>query len=316
MMSGFQLSKLHSDVNNHGLVVLTNVSCSLTPPELCEFLSALHNSAGRVFEFSGACKFTLGTEGRGNVPGFPQMRRLGNVPGALFCRTGLEWHSDGPGRWTALHCLQTPRDGGGDTLFASSSMSFNQLDPQQQDWASHTLVVYSSKYTAGRGSPSAVDFEHGLRMNETGTKLLLQTRTKMTAFHHSERFAAPLVHVDRKGRKFISVDTRKMEFLIVRGQHLSVPVSRCCLDTLLRQALGFEIGPSKWCPRRHIALIDDAHFKHVYRHRWSPNDLLMWDNDAILHSPTCAQPYEDGSDDPRGPYSRELLQTIYRVSKR
>ena len=55
------------------------------PEGLQAFLSELHGINQR--ECSGA---RVGSRGEGRVEGFKRIRRLGNTPGALFCKTGLE----------------------------------------------------------------------------------------------------------------------------------------------------------------------------------------------------------------------------------
>jgi taurine dioxygenase len=41
-------------------------------------------------------------------------------------------------------------------------------------------------------------------------------------------------------------------------------------------------------------LIDHASTpERVYRHRWSPGDLLVWDNNALMHSATDVSAYAD-----------------------
>ena len=139
----------------------------------------------------------------GVVEGFPFMRRLGNVPGALFCETGLEWHSDGLDSLTALHCIETPKNGTGETLFANAFDIFDRLSPEEQWNAMKTTVLYSDRFTSGTGIPSAIDFQCGLRMNPFGTKLSCPVQVRLKAFNKKNSYMLPLVNVNRQnGRNF------------------------------------------------------------------------------------------------------------------
>ena len=43
-----------------------------------------------------------------------------------------------------------------------------------------------------------------------------------------------------------------------------------------------------------VALVAHATQPHlVYRHSWTPGDLIIWDNHATMHSATEIEPYED-----------------------
>ena len=200
----------------------------LSPDALVAFLRALHPEGeaqlpkfqATVLRSESACR--ISPNGDGSVAGWPRIRRLGNVQGALFCETGLEWHSDGVGRWTALHCHGSGGGDGGETLFADSRRIFENLDANQKNQAIATMVVYSHRFTAGKGSPSAVDFRHGLRMGPFGTRLLKPVRYRSSCQKVSDptfgRYTLPLVQIGKDGRPFITVDIRHMEFVVVCGQ--------------------------------------------------------------------------------------------------
>ncbi len=313
--------QVHDGVARAGIVLLRSSSTLtqdiLSPGELVGFLKQLHaGGEAELPKFSASSmesEYRVDPRGDGSVPGYPRLRRLGNVPGALFCETGLEWHSDGVGSWTALHCHKTPIVGG-ETLFADSSVVFERLSPSQKAQAMATQIVYSWRFTAGRWTPSAVDFRHGLRMSPFGTKLLKPVRYHTPEYEKlvqrdptCGRFTMPLVRT-KQGKPCIIIDIRHVEYVLVNGQPLSVRHSRDWVDRILQAGLGAEKPPSQFCKFRKVALSNDVQFDRqtVHFHRWQPGDLLVWDNDKILHSPasTCNL----------GP-GRELIQTIYRVRK-
>jgi len=232
-----------------------------------------------------------------------KMRKLGNCDDGLLCRTGLEWHSDGVGCWTLLHCIKTPAQGG-DTLFASTYDMFDRLDEQSKAEACGALIRYGSRFTSGKGSTSAVDCKHGFRMNMWGTKIMREARTKSNVAK-GEPSTLPFVFYDhRKLRSFITVDIRHMENVV----GLDVKNSREKVDNWLRQGL-LPQTHSRINPKSLLARDDSTTFSSdaVYRHKWTPGDIVIWDNNAMLHTPTAVAPY-DGEVD-----TREMIQVIYRV---
>mmetsp|Transcript_33970 Transcript_33970/g.41898 ORF Transcript_33970/g.41898 Transcript_33970/m.41898 type:complete len:276 (-) Transcript_33970:428-1255(-) len=189
-------------------------------------------------------------EDDGSDTGRRKVRSLGNTKGALFCRTGLEWHSDGVGTNTILSCIQAPKIGG-DTLFASSTKMYNRLDPESKIEASKAIVVYSNRFTSG--GYSAYDCENGLRMNSTGTRLLRPAQRRLPSWRYWSK-TMPLVFTNENGDKFISVDIRKFDHI----QGLTVEKSRGKLEDWLLRGLGWCecLRKSKFDPETLLAIDD------------------------------------------------------------
>jgi len=206
-----------------------------------------------------------------------RFRKLGNSQGSLLCKTGLEWHSDGHACYTVLHCHKTPQRGG-DTLFTSSYGILDRLDDEIRKIAEQCIAVYGNRYTFCKGSPSAVDCNKGLRMNETGTKLLKPVRNWATNPEKDDStFSMPLIEYD--GRGFLVLDIRHF----IQFEGWEVDASRRFLDTLLKMGL-LPIKQSKLDYRTLLAVDDTAEFDAncVYRHKWMPNDLMIWDNNQVV----------------------------------
>jgi alpha-ketoglutarate-dependent taurine dioxygenase len=139
---------------------------------------------------------------KAHLDGWPMVRRLGNAVDeegeltGLYCETGYEWHTDSPGNFiTSMYCVEAPTEGG-ETLFASSVKAYAALSPAQQEEAAGLEVFYSNKYTGG--GPSAYDCHHGLRMSQTGARLLRQAITRRLKWRLGRgEVAAPMVQTVR-----------------------------------------------------------------------------------------------------------------------
>mmetsp|Transcript_12685 Transcript_12685/g.23554 ORF Transcript_12685/g.23554 Transcript_12685/m.23554 type:complete len:345 (-) Transcript_12685:3593-4627(-) len=300
-----QFGRLEEMVQKNMLVVIRGGVRALRPEQLVQWLETLHSGKARGLNCQGALRGKargLGHLREGEVLGVPGVRRLGNVPGALFTKTGLEWHSDGPGAFTALHCVKTPRHGG-NTFFASSTELFNRLDPIAKVHALGTQVKYSSRFTSGKGQPSAVDYQQGLRMNARGTAVLYPAARRLVPYNGvAEETVLPLIHQNARGESFWSLDSRHMDSLYIFGRALSPKSSRRILDHWLCQGLEPFQKPS-------ISPVTQTFgFRGAYEHKWEQHDLLLWHNDGFLHSPSPVHSYA------RCIGSREMLQCIYHVS--
>lgn len=110
---------------------------------------------------------------------YPSFRKIGTGEGMIYNRLGYEWHIDATDI-TLLHCVEAPSVGG-ETLFVEQTHLYDKLSPEHKLIAEHSCAMYSTKYTAG-GAPAALDWNHGLRMNGTGTKLLRPSSTKKPGY--------------------------------------------------------------------------------------------------------------------------------------
>ncbi|GBG28830.1 Hypothetical Protein FCC1311_050512 [Hondaea fermentalgiana] len=307
-MDAKAVSRARAEVSARGLALLRLPNVDAEALE--KLAEDLHEpeSGQRLRRKGNAAKTTparVGPRREGAVKGHARVRRLGNVPGALFCRTGAEWHADGLGRWTALACIKAPSNGGGDTLFAWSHEMLERLRPETRAIADDLVCRFGDRFVSGSTSTSAEDARHGFRMNALGTRILRNAETRSSPRDPTRGFSIPLV---RNEGTSLTVDMRHFEHF----EGMDVNESRDLLEAILLEGLGVSappdplqgLDPVSLFARGDHAIFDD---RCVYRHRWQPGDVLVWDNDVILHSPTATAPYEGF------PGSREMLQIIFRA---
>jgi alpha-ketoglutarate-dependent taurine dioxygenase len=249
------------------------------------------------------------------------------MPMALHCRTGYEWHSDGERRLTMLSCTEAPR-AGGETLFTSSSEVYTNLPADERAQADCIIAVYGSANTSG--GPSAFDCERGLRMNADGTRLLRPVASKPSGCKEWES-RRPLVR-SRDGdpsQRFITVDIRhflRFEYFVSEssdssddGECQEEEEARKCAATSARPSSStrlVSLSPeesqellSRWLrltlqPQEPLAALDPQTLlpghgevttfasTAVYSHKWVSGDVVLWDNDWVLHTPTPAASVE------------------------
>jgi taurine dioxygenase len=194
--------------------------------------------------------------GRYSVPGFPEVMRVSNIrhdgQDIGISDAGSLWHSDGaylrePDLYSLLHGLQIPhRDGEplGDTLFASACNAYDALDDETKE----RLV--------------------GLRgINSFAWHLEKKARQGTLR-------RAPLTPEQK-------ASTPDVEHPVVRRHPrtgrpcLFVSEAHTCGIAGMPQAEAEALLQRLWA---HIASP-----RFVYRHRWQPGDLVIWDNCAVQH---------------------------------
>lgn len=198
------------------------------------------------------------------IPGFPMICRLGNAtdaagrPTAFFNRQGEEWHSDGAGSGdvngiTMLYALDVPCRGG-ETMYASLHTAWDTLDPETQARIRPLRTLHS--------------------FNWHNDKILRLSPGAAKPLSPAERAAIP-------DRRYDLVQTHPItgRTLYYVSPNLVREISG--LDETERDALVAHLIAHASAPER------------VYRHRWSPGDLLVWDNNALMHSATDVSAYVD-----------------------
>ena len=226
---------------------------------------------------------------KAHLDGFPHVRHLGNATGedggqrALLCETGYEWHPDSIGSWqTALYCPHTSNAlaAGGETLLCSAAAAYTALGPAQRAEADGLTAVYSNRFTAG--GPSAYDCHHGLRMDPTGTAVLRDAGTRRPAWALGQQTSPLVMAHSRTGRKYICAVCKNLEHF----GGMDPAASRAKLTELLLPGLNpttlGTIDPQSMLTVTQTVFDPSC----VYAHRWRPGDLLLWDNEQILHSTT------------------------------
>ncbi len=198
------------------------------------------------------------------VPDFPMICRLGNAtdaagrPTAFFNRQGEEWHSDGAGSGdvngiTMLYALDVPRQGG-ETMYASLHTAWETLDPATQARIRPLRTLHS--------------------FNWHNDKILRLSPGAAKPLSAAERAAIP-------DRRYNLVQThpitgRTLYYVSPNLVHEITGLDETERDELVAQLIGHASASHRG-----------------YRHLWSPGDLLVWDNNALMHSATDVSAYVD-----------------------
>lgn len=198
-----------------------------------------------------------------NLRDHPEVSTLGNIvdedgkPLAFLNRGGVAWHTDGSATChsNAATFLYAVEvpREGGDTMYCSSAHAYDALSDELQQ---------------------KLD---GVRMRSNFPKSNDRIRARDPASHKAlspeERAALPPVWHDVvqthpvTGRKALYMNRNPHE---VDG--LELEEARELFTSLFEQAT-----------QPHL----------VYRHRWTPGDLIIWDNLATFHSQTEVEPYAE-----------------------
>jgi len=173
------------------------------------------------------------------------------------------WHSDGshklmPYQAVAVHVVQDPMSGGGDTEFCDLRLIYDALPPGEQELLS------------------------GLTATHQWSKSL------------NPRFAGALDDAARKKGAYIAAKIPGIRQPLVRTHpetgrsalYLS-PRFTVCVD-------GAEPDASEEILNELFAFMDDPRF--CYRHQWRKGDLLIWDNRCLMHRATPFEDFKYARD--------------------
>ncbi|MCZ8323739.1 MAG: TauD/TfdA family dioxygenase [Sphingomonadaceae bacterium] len=191
------------------------------------------------------------------------IRREADEQTPLFAEN---WHADWsfqarPPSGTCLNAVEIPPIGG-DTLFANQHAAWEALSLDQQARYADLIAIHSARM------PYAPDGTYGAR---------------------------------DKGR---SMDIRPSEAALATQTHPLVPAHPETGRRGFYSTLGYIIGIEGMSQDEAIAMLMELQAwqgddRFVYRHRWEPGMLVMWDNRSVLHKATGG--YEG--------YRRELHRT-------
>jgi taurine dioxygenase len=204
-------------------------------------------------------RFTLAMGGFGIDPFFAPIagrkniaaiRREADETSPLFAEN---WHADWsfqlhPPAGTCLNAIDIPPIGG-DTLFANQHLAWEALSAVKQARYETLVAVHSARLAyAPDGSYGAKD----------------------------------------KGR---SMDIRPSEAALATQTHPLVPAHPETGRKGFYSTLGYIIGIEGMAQEAAITLLLELQHwqgdeRFVYRHRWEPGMLLMWDNRSVLHKAT------------------------------
>jgi len=148
------------------------------------------------------------------------------------------WHTDHtnhaePPKMTALHAIQLPKSGGGDTGFANMQKAYDALQKSRRD---------------------ELDSLQTVNKIEDKAYVSDEARKKFGALQ-----SHPLIRTHpESGRRSIYIHPGKVAHI----ENMTPQDSKEFVNELMAEIIQPEV---------------------VYRHKWEPNDLLLWDNRAVLH---------------------------------
>ena len=190
-----------------------------------------------------------------NVPGFPDLSRVGNVGGLLereMHRNGsCFWHTDCAAEenvdaTTMLYCVHAPAKGG-ETHLADMQGAYDALDAATQARIDGLTARHSYPGTQPN-IDGRENWEYPLALYEEETvRELPQGKVRPLVRHHS--------FTDRKGL-------------------YSPAGSIMAID-------GLE--PNEASRLVHTLKLHAVDERFCYRHKYLPGDILLWDNSATLH---------------------------------
>ncbi|VVO07481.1 (R)-phenoxypropionate/alpha-ketoglutarate-dioxygenase [Pseudomonas fluorescens] len=181
-------------------------------------------------------------------PHILELRREADEKAVNF---GAQWHSDWsfqeqPPAGTILHSKITPPVGG-DTLFADGYRAYDDLSETMKGLMNHLVAIHSASMPYGK---------NGLFAKETEARSM-----KIVVSEDADKtWPHPLVRVHPvTGRKSLYVSPVYTQGI----QGLTHGESTALLTYLYQH------------------MVQDT---YVYRHRWAPNMLTLWDNRCTLHN--------------------------------
>ena len=193
----------------------------------------------------------------------PEVSTIGNVknsdgkPLCFFARGGFNWHTDGTAAChvNAATLLYSVEvpRNGGDTLFLSSTAAYDRAPDE--------------------------------------LKLKLENVSLLASFHaHND----PLLESDPDAFIPLSLEEREAIPPVWHRIVQTHPVTGRNLFYLNLNPLKFKGIDDAEGNAAIVEVIEHATKpEHVYRHRWAPGELVIWDNHAMLHSGTPTAMYEN-----------------------
>ena len=206
-------------------------------------------------------RFTIAMGGFGDDPFFEPIPGRDHI--AAILREADEtaplfaenWHSDWsflaqPPAGTCLLAIEIPPVGG-DTLFADQVAAFAALPPERQDYLRSLTAVHSAKLAY------APDGTYGDQDQARGRSMAIRPDESANATQHH-----PLIRRHPETGEEAIYST--LGYIVgIEGMEQA-------------EAVGLLMELAAW----------QARDEFVYRHRWEPDMLILWDNRALLHKAT------------------------------
>ncbi len=180
----------------------------------------------------------------------PHIVKLHRKPDEEAAYFGGAWHSDwsfqsAPPSATMLYSKIIPPTGG-DTLFANTADAYDDLTSETKEKIKNLRCLHSAKL------PYAKDGVYATENKKRTMKIHTSDEANKTMSH-------PLVRIHKEtGRKTLFINP--VYTIKIKG------FTKEDSDSLL-----FEL------------FIHMAQEKYLYRHKWEPNMLIMWDNRTVMH---------------------------------
>ena len=197
-----------------------------------------------------------------NLKDYPEVSTIGNVKhpdgedAAFFVRGGFGWHTDGT---SACHVDAATflyavevPKVGGDTLLCSTATAYENISETLKDQLSDLEMLCS--FHAHNDLLLEADPDSHIPLTKEERRALPPVWHKIVQVH-------PVT-----GRTVLYMNFNPIEF-----NSVSLSVGEQWLQEALAVATQEQV---------------------VYRHEWTPGDLLIWDNHAVLHSGTPTACYE------------------------
>lgn len=243
-----------------------DLSGEITPPLAAEIRAAWLKH--RVLAFPGQRmdddaleRFTVAMGGFGEDPFFDPIPgrehiaailREANEQAPLFAEN---WHSDWsflerPPAGTCLLSIEIPPTGG-DTLFADQIAAFAALPPERQQYLRSLSAIHSARLAY------APDGTYGEKDRATGRSMAI--------------------------RPDESANETRTHPLVQRHPETG--------EEAIFSTLGYIVGIESMDSDEAIPLLMElaawqCRDEFVYRHRWEPDMVVMWDNRSVLHKAT------------------------------
>jgi len=181
-------------------------------------------------------------------PNIVEVKRSANEKAPPF---GGSWHSDWsfqktPPSATLLHSKIVPPVGG-DTLFANTQLAYEELNQETKDKIDNLEVIHSA------GLPYADDGFYATEKEERAMDILPSKKAKETQLH-------PLVKTHPETMK---------KCLFINPVYTVAINNFSDGDSFLLLSSLYE----------HM-----TQEKYIYRHKWTKDTLLMWDNRTVVHA--------------------------------
>lgn len=181
------------------------------------------------------------------------IRRDANETTSLFAEN---WHTDWsfqakPPIGTCLYGITIPPQGG-DTLFANQHKAFDELPTELKERIANLTAIHSA---ASGYSPDGIYSESKKENLGRSMDIVVSDEARKTHSHPLIRY-----HTET-GRPAIYSTAGYIE----RFEELTEKESKALLKDLYRYQSSDQF---------------------IYRHKWQPNMLVMWDNRSVLHKAT------------------------------